>query len=154
MLKISKERNPIWDERKEEIFNQADVGTFNIADNVKGNRLFGEWWSASINETICGYIWGQQDGKAFEVSFIVDAAYRNQKIGEALLREVELSVKCHGVEKIIAIVQPENPNIEKMIEWLYKLGYHLEFNGLKSEKFARNLSKKGIIPLELVKILE
>ena len=143
----------MWDEEKERIFNQVESGTF---DNIILNAPLGENWWKAINEKdeVCGFGWGMFTSSDFEISIAVDENNRQKSLGTQIIEELEVIARGKGIYKMTALIQATNPIAIKMVEWLYNKGYELYFeNVLRSDEFAKNLARKQIIDLELIKEL-
>ncbi|WP_339243074.1 GNAT family N-acetyltransferase [Paenibacillus sp. FSL F4-0243] len=154
---LVKEENPIWDNEKENIVGNVEVGTFNLENVVVGEELCQEWFKLiDDNVGVLGFGWIDYNNNNFEISVAVHKDYQGSGSGSIIIEELERIAKEKGFNEVRGIVKSSNPNAVKMIEWLYRKNYKAYWMGLqrmepKSQEFAINAVRK--LDIELIKEL-
>lgn len=133
MNEIVIEKDPIWDEFKDRLFNNDNQGAFSFA-NLKIGAEF-NCYSCLVSfkngipngVAILNVTDFDRDNKCLEINIAVDKSDKTTKlIGVSLLNKAESISKESPYNKIIAVVKTTNKKREDVAEWFYSNGYEVE----------------------------
>jgi predicted acetyltransferase len=98
---------------------------------------------------ILGYGWlADLQGEA-EVSVV--ATVKGKGYGTKTLHNLEKEAKKLGYNRIVAVVQPENPCARDVLNWLFNNGYHAECFPVASQEMLIEAVKR--IPISMIKYI-
>ena len=149
--------DPVWDERKNELFKLENPDSFNLPNLNIGDKLYGIWYQLLIDNVIVGYFFINEMGKEYEAEIVLIEKHKRNKYGSSALKLIENIVRKKGGDKIIGIVKKTNPKKEAVITFLLKNGFvsaspiSASYSD-NAKKILINLSNK--IDVNFIKILE
>lgn len=122
MLLRHEETPSTWDKTKSRVF--ADTGgCFEFDDVPIGYSLPGRWWRFEDCTGVVGYGWLAPDGDYTQLGVVVDARSRGASYGSSILCHLVTEAKAMGLDEVLATVRPQNPNGERVLNWLSRNGF-------------------------------
>lgn len=154
MNEITIEKNPIWDEFKNRLFNIDNKGAFSFTGLKIGTEF--NCYSCLIlfkngnpnGVAILNVMDYDDENKCLEISIVVNKSDKTTKLKRVrLLEKAESISKKSPYNKIIAVVKTTNKNRANVAEWFYSNGYEVE--GLLNQNDISKRKKyfKNIFPI-------
>ena len=93
-------KDPVWDERKNELFKLENPDSFNLPNLNIGDKLWGIWYQLLIDNVIVGYFFINDKEKEYEAEIVLSEKHKGNKYGSSALKLIENIVRKKGGDKI------------------------------------------------------